>query len=60
MDTTDDDTQRRLVENLAYIEKINLARLEEAKAHCRVIELEYEQARYNLELYVRTQHAEHG
>jgi hypothetical protein len=40
----------------AYDEKIALARLEEAKAHERVRELEYGRARYQLEWAVHEDH----
>jgi hypothetical protein len=39
-------------ERLAFQEKIALAKLEEAKAHERVLELEYQYHRFNLDFYL--------
>ena len=45
----DSNFQREL---LSFEEKINLAKLEEAKAHERVRALEYDKARFNLEYFL--------
>lgn len=43
------DYQREM---LAFEEKISLAKLEEAKAHQRVQEIEFQKARFNMEYFV--------
>jgi len=43
------DYQREV---LAFEEKISLAELEEAKAHQRVKELQFQKARFNMDVFV--------
>jgi hypothetical protein len=45
------DFQREI---LAFDEKIALAKLEEAKAHQRVLEIEFQRARFNMDVFVNT------
>lgn len=42
-------------EMLAYAEKVALAKLEVKKAEERVAELEYEQSRFQLEMFIHSQ-----
>jgi hypothetical protein len=45
------DVQREL---LAFQEKICLAELEESKAHQRVKEIEFQKARYSMDMFVNS------
>ena len=43
------DYQREMI---SFDEKIALGKLEEAKAHQRVLEIEFQKARFNMEMFI--------